>query len=188
MKVHQHLRSLLGITQQEMASLLKISRSQLALYETGRRSLPMHTTAIIAELIAHLPAQSNEKTLPLPDKAQLQKRQKLLDGLVRENEIQRMRTVRKIEAIQKKQAAQQKAVTGASIVNSLTAKRGETNPVHEFIAMKGRQKQEEDYSDVMMVLEIRLDVIAFERKQLELKVKDVGEALSKNKHKSSFKV
>lgn len=40
MKSHNNLRELLGIKQDDLALLLKVTRSQLAMYESGKRDLP----------------------------------------------------------------------------------------------------------------------------------------------------
>ena len=42
----------LGLKQQELAQLLQVSRSQLSLYELGKRSLPIHAMEKLTIMLA----------------------------------------------------------------------------------------------------------------------------------------
>jgi len=48
------VRDALGLTQQEMASMLKINRAQYSMYESCLRELPMGTSAQLNVLLQHL--------------------------------------------------------------------------------------------------------------------------------------
>ena len=63
MENKKSIRSLLGFKQEELALLLKVSRSQLSLYELGKRSLPLHAMEKLALLVSQLqnPAVENEQ-------------------------------------------------------------------------------------------------------------------------------
>ena len=43
----------LGLKQQELAQLLQVSRSQLSLYELGKRSLPLPAIEKLSTLLTH---------------------------------------------------------------------------------------------------------------------------------------
>jgi transcriptional regulator with XRE-family HTH domain len=45
------IREILGITQEKLAILIGVSRSQLSLYEIGKRSLPRNATINLAEIL-----------------------------------------------------------------------------------------------------------------------------------------
>ena len=51
MKITQLLRDQLGLSQETMAQYLKITLSQLAMYEIGKRDLPIGTSIKIAEIV-----------------------------------------------------------------------------------------------------------------------------------------
>ncbi len=60
MKNKQNLKSLLGISQEEIAVLLGITRSQWSMYELGKRNLPLHAKQELAQLLIYL--QKKETT------------------------------------------------------------------------------------------------------------------------------
>jgi len=53
MRTHNEIRKSLGLTQEQMAMLLGVSRSQLAYYELGRRDLPPKAWTVMRELVTH---------------------------------------------------------------------------------------------------------------------------------------
>ncbi len=57
------ISALLGFKQEELALILQVSRSQLSLYELGKRSLPLHAMEKLALLVSQLqnPAVENEQ-------------------------------------------------------------------------------------------------------------------------------
>jgi transcriptional regulator with XRE-family HTH domain len=54
MKHTTSIKSLLGFSQEEMAILLSITRSQWAMYETGKRDLPLGAKKQVASILLHL--------------------------------------------------------------------------------------------------------------------------------------
>lgn len=102
MKKRYNLRELLGLTQKELASVLKISRVQLAMYEIGKRDLPLSAMKLLAEMLQHMQTLENEasertanKELPISEEDQLKK-------LLKENEYQQSLIDRQVKAIEKK--------------------------------------------------------------------------------------
>lgn len=53
-----NIREQLGVTQEELALLLKVTRSQLSMYELGKRDLPIAAKKQLAELLLYVKEQS----------------------------------------------------------------------------------------------------------------------------------
>lgn len=54
MKEKQNLKSMLGLSQDEMASYLKVNRSQWSMYQAGQRDLPLEAKVKFIKLLEHL--------------------------------------------------------------------------------------------------------------------------------------
>ena len=54
MRKNKNIRDVLGITQEELAMLLGITRTQLAMYETKKRDIPLSAKQKLAELLTSL--------------------------------------------------------------------------------------------------------------------------------------
>ena len=102
MKTTNTLRNLLGITQYDMAQLLRVSRSQVAMFELGKRDLPLAAKILLGEMLTHLKnAKTESKALPQLDNQKAQKKAHL-DNLLKENEYHQLVIARKIQAAEKK--------------------------------------------------------------------------------------
>jgi transcriptional regulator with XRE-family HTH domain len=181
MKKEPYIRNLIGVTQEEMAALLHISRSQWALYELGLRGLPKGARPLFAELVAQIiPNEKEKKSLPLPTPLQLKQQQHKLEKLVGDIEYQQRAIAKKMAAVEKQQAAQQRATKGLDFLNSRRAKDVAPTPVHNQVAMKARVILEKDYAGMLMLHEIDLEVLAFKMKLVESKMREIGLRLEKD--------
>ncbi|MGH2667472.1 helix-turn-helix domain-containing protein [Flavobacterium sp.] len=54
MKLTTTIKNTIGLTQDEMAMLLGVTRSQWSMYEIGKRSLPLEATKQLAGILQHL--------------------------------------------------------------------------------------------------------------------------------------
>ena len=54
MKKKQNIRILLGMSQENLALILQVSRSQIAMYEIGKRSLPVDAMEKLAAMLSVL--------------------------------------------------------------------------------------------------------------------------------------
>lgn len=100
MKRNKSFRALLGITQEEAAMFLKVSRSQLSLYELNLRDIPadavikLHQAWQFADAVQKVP----EKDLPF-FKEQQKKRQEILEEEIAMNQLEQMKIQRKLNKI-----------------------------------------------------------------------------------------
>lgn len=54
MREKENLRDVLGITQEELAMMLRITRTQLAMYETNKRDIPLTSKEKLADILTTL--------------------------------------------------------------------------------------------------------------------------------------
>lgn len=100
-KIHP-IRESLGLTQEQAAVMLGVTRSHWSMYELGKRDLPLPAKERLAEILQFLQTLENkQKRTPQlkPDAAQLARQ-------IRENEYQRLILEKKLAAAEEKHAAQ----------------------------------------------------------------------------------
>ncbi|WP_396150990.1 helix-turn-helix domain-containing protein [Flavobacterium sp.] len=162
------IREQLGLKQEELALLLQVTRSQLSLYEIGKRKLPTHATEKLATLLSF--AKSESETENLEAKNEPTERG-LLHRLLVKNQHQQLLVDKKLQAMQKKEYA---AKASNKIVNHLKeqAKSKKEIKLYESLAYK---KQNEKNAEGLVLLQIKKEVLAFEekllKKSLEIAVK-----------------
>jgi transcriptional regulator with XRE-family HTH domain len=79
METKKSIRSLLGITQEEAAQLLGVTRSQFSLYELGKRDLPV---AAKLQLVAMWSYIDQQKAMPAAMAALQQEQQTKIEALL----------------------------------------------------------------------------------------------------------
>jgi transcriptional regulator with XRE-family HTH domain len=103
MKVTQLLRDQLGLSQEMMAWYLKITLSQLAMYETGKRDLPTGAMTKMAEILIFF--QQKEK-VSKEENELLEKEQAKVKEIIKHQTIelkyQQMKEQRLLDKIEKK--------------------------------------------------------------------------------------
>lgn len=111
MKKQQTIRELLGVTQQQMAMILKIHSSQWSMYESGKRDLPPAATIRLAEMLAYMHSAEAKGFNNVPQLAKQQNNtNQELEKVVKENQYQLLVVTKKIAAMQKKHDAATKAL------------------------------------------------------------------------------
>jgi len=102
MKNKASIKTLLGLSQNEMAMLLGITRSQWSMYELGQRDLPTEAMVLLAEMLKYVEeAKQSDRVLPEIQQQKAGKKEHL-ERLLRENEYQQLIMAKKITAMQKK--------------------------------------------------------------------------------------
>jgi transcriptional regulator with XRE-family HTH domain len=103
MKTTQFIREQLGLSQESLAIYLSIRLSQLAMYETGKRDLPVGTREKLADILLFL--NQNQKKFKQENELlnkQQSKVQSLIEKQLIELELKQIKGQRKLDAIQKK--------------------------------------------------------------------------------------
>ena len=156
----------LGLKQQELAQLLQVSRSQLSLYELGKRSLPVHAMEKLAVMLAL--AQKGKAKSKVKKNISV-KEQNILKKLLLKNSHQQLLVERKIKALEKKQNA---LATSKKLVAHLL--KDESNMKKSELAflktIETKNKDIENYAVLLLQLELKKEVLAFEEKLLQKKL------------------
>ncbi len=101
MKKLNSVRKNLGLSQFEMAQYLQINRSQLTMYEQGKRDLPTHALVKLAEMELFLVNDKAQPNTALPNEAeQLQKATAVLEEYQKKWEYQQIVLQKKFENLQ----------------------------------------------------------------------------------------
>ncbi len=162
----ENIRILLGISQENLAHILKVSRSQLAMYEIGKRNLPVHALEILSEMLVALKNNAsnnaNKNILNTLEKDFLQR-------LILKNEHQQHIVENKINALLKKQNALDSSkkivehlIKNISIKNELI--------ILESISAKTATKMSQTNSEKLLQLQVKKEVLIFEEKLLKEKI------------------
>lgn len=172
MKKENTLRSELALTQQDMALLLGVSRAHYAMYELGKRDLPLAAMQKIAAIISQTerPSTLSKNLLQKEKKQQQAQRLQQLQRLQRENEYQQLSVAKKIAAAAKKQPANGKRRLLADFLANTFGDNATENAKAKLVISKVSKiitaKEEEE----LLKLEIRKEVLEFEKSLLESKL------------------
>ncbi len=90
------------VSQEDMALLLHVNKSQWAMYEIGERDLPNDAKLKLAKLIELTTALQKEQQKTDQEILQEGKRNELLNKYINDNYIKQLSTLRKLETIQRK--------------------------------------------------------------------------------------
>lgn len=156
------IREQLGLKQEELAQLLQVTRSQLSLYEIGKRKLPLHATQKLASMLSFV--QNKSRAIEHKSKNN-QKELKILQQLLIKNQHQQLINEKKMLALQKKQKA---VVATEKVVEHLMEQaktKKEIKLIDQFALKKNR-----DNTDSIIQFEIKKEVLAFEEQAIKIRI------------------
>ena len=163
------IRTLLGISQENLAFLLQVSRSQIAMFELGKRSLPLPALEKLAMML-----QLSQKDAPKSEekKSDTIKEQKLLQKLLLKNSHQQLLVERKIKAFEKKQNALETSKKLISfLVNDEFNSMKSDFALLKSISSKTENSITKNSATKLLELQIKKEVLAFEEELLREKMK-----------------
>lgn len=171
MKRTNQIRNLLGVSQEDMAMLVRVSRSQWSMFELGKRDLPLTAMQLLAELLHHVQApELAAKSLPHDEKQQAQQQQ--LEHLLKENEYQQLLTTKKINFIERKQANKVRILHVVNFLAAHSTKKGDFEAnLLKAIANKATKALEVDGLAVLIKYQIKLEVLGFEWKAIDSRLR-----------------
>ena len=164
--------AILGISQENLANLLQVSRSQIAMYELGKRSLPVPAMEKLATMLTLLQDKSTKREVK---KNNAVEEQNLLKKLLLKNSHQQLLVERKIKALEKKQnaLATSKKLIAHLLKNESKMKKNEL-AVLKSIEVKLKKQEIEKYNTALLQLEIKKEVLVFEEKVLQKKLQSIN--------------
>jgi len=167
-KTKETFTRLLGLNQLDLAMLLGVNKSQLAMYETGKRSLPLHAMQLLAELTTQVIAPATKAKNKRPEAFRASP--EYIEYLIQENGYQRLITERKLAVAVKKEEQRLRLQELAQFLNSREAsKKGAAG--HEAITLKASKMGEAKFSDARFELEHKLRVLDYEKSLLDAEVR-----------------
>jgi transcriptional regulator with XRE-family HTH domain len=165
-----NFRTSLGLKQEELAQLLQVSRSQLSLYELGKRSLPLPALEKLAFML-----QLSQKNAPKSEKKKNNaiEEQKLLQKLILKNSHQQLLVEQKIKAFEKKQNAQEasKKIISFLVKDEFNGKKNDL-ALLKSISAKTENSITNNSATKLLELQIKKEVLAFESDLLREKMKE----------------
>ena len=171
MKNEQSIRSLLGLNQNDMALLLGVSRSHYAMFEIGKRSLPIKASDLLAEILAHMqkPATlkgNNESTFQIETEKKLH-----LQQLLTENEYQQALCIKKMSALNRKYQKQVNKIKLLEFLNSRQKEKGKTALLFNPGAHKTSNNNIDKYVTNLAKIELQQELLTLQKSVLETKLK-----------------
>jgi transcriptional regulator with XRE-family HTH domain len=168
MKESHPIRTLLGLTQEQIAMMLGISRAHWAMYELGKRDLPLQPKERLAEMLQFLKTlEGTEKQLRAKEnKAELEQAARML----LENEYQRLTLEKKLAAAEEKRSAQIRLSLLTDYLKTRAAKKIGTA---EFTLPSRRTADDNKPVNDALLVEYRhqMALLNYEKKLLESKLK-----------------
>lgn len=165
---HQNpLRSLLGLTQNELAELLQVGRPLLSLHELGRRGLPLQAQRLLADMLAHVQAASANRQSPLQDRELYQES---VRRQLRENEYQRLKAAREITATEQQIDKESRRASLSEFLAERGRQEGKgkakTSPRPRFVP----KHPANDTQTALIRLQLRQELLELEKNFLESKL------------------
>lgn len=166
MKNRKNIRLALGMNQQEMADMLNVHRSQISMYESGQRQLPLYALKMLGELEGHV-KQSKKDQSREAKAAMATLRKSQLQYLLSETILKHHALEKELEQLLKKQAATASRV----LLKDFQFK--DFKPDWPLVFPKKPNPKLQEKADAKLVrMEIQLELLAQERAFLEMKLKE----------------
>lgn len=168
MKEKQNIRTLLGISQENLALILQVSRSEIAMYEIGKRSLPLHAMEKLAEILSVLKKNTSKH---IPSDNYLNLEAQFLKSQLQKNKHKQLIVENKINTLIKKQNVFNSTI---EVTNYLLNKKSTVNK-NEIAILKSIQVRSinnvtQKNAIVLLKLELNKEVLEFEEKLLQQKL------------------
>lgn len=164
-----NIRELLGVSQEEMAALLKISRAQWSMFESGKRHLPFEAEKQFGEMAAYVKSAKEEAAKKKPEPVEPNEKaiKKLKDSLIK-NQHRQLITAKKMNRFRKKQANAETAMHLNKYFEN--NKEGQPEYIHNYIAdiiKRAKENAQISESAEMIELQVKLQVLQYEEKLLK---------------------
>lgn len=162
MKSKTSYTALLGVTQLELAMLLGVSRPLVALFESGKKSLPATAMMLLAQMLEKV--QTAEKATQVATQDQSEAKTQLhLDKLLADNAFKQLLVARKIEALQKKIAAGWRR---AQLIDFLDAQRLDGQDKRGLLTQKNQKPAKVGNATQLADLQMQQELLAYEAQLL----------------------
>ncbi len=157
----------LGLKQEELAVLLNISKGQLAMFETGKRDLPIAAMQKLASMLQFVQEESLKSGSAEVLKSQTEQKKKVLEHLLRENQYKQKLLEKKLEIAEKKFQSNCTAMQLMRFLEIDASKKGDSpNGLIKGIEARAVKELEQNSWEVVVKLQIQKEVLLMEEKML----------------------
>lgn len=158
---------LLGLKQEELAMLLKVSKGQLAMYETGKRELPVSALLSLVPMFQFLKEERLKSCSAEILKLQAEQQKKVLEHLLRENKYFQTEVSKKLKMAERKYQANMSAIHLMQYLENEATKKGVTpDALLELIEGRAESDLRKNNWEVVVKLQIQKEVLLAEEKIL----------------------
>lgn len=168
-KKEQTARALLGVTQEEMAALLKISPGQWSMYESGKRKLPAKAELELNEMLLHAASAKTTTAKRQPvTKGLSEESKKSLQSMLHTNQNRQRLASEKIARLLKKDSMAKAAIEMQDYFKE--PKKDQPGYLSGYVSMIGQRANAESQirdASELTVLEIKLKVLLYEETLLK---------------------
>jgi transcriptional regulator with XRE-family HTH domain len=126
MQKRKTVSKLLGLKQEELAMLLKVNKSQLGMFETGKRELPTAALLLLAPMLQFLKEERLKSGSAEILKSQEEQKKKVWEHLLKENKYFQTEVSKKLEMAERKYQANMSAIQLMQYLQNEATKKGET--------------------------------------------------------------
>jgi transcriptional regulator with XRE-family HTH domain len=169
MKKIEKISDQFGLTQNDLALLLRVSRSQLSMYEIGQRDLPVAAKEQLVEMLTFIqknPLQLTTSNAVLKEREE--QRKKVLQDLIIVNKHQQLMLDKKINALERKQHAILKSMQLVAFLEMQSTDKGlQDNPVAKLFKMKATSGVAKSGLITLTKLQLKKEVLQAEQQLLE---------------------
>jgi len=167
MKKQENIRDLFGLTQIEMAMLLKISRAQYSMYESGKRSLPLQANVLLSKMLEYLKIAETDEHKKLPHVIPQENKMKTeMEALLKENQYQLLIVSRNAADVERKYSAHVKALQLVNYLEPLL----KTGEVPNFLGViEITAKKGVGHNGLPKLAKLRIKLAVLQQEELILK-------------------
>lgn len=172
MKKKNIFKESLLVSQEDMALLLQVNKSQWAMFEIGERDLPDDAKLKLAKLLAITTALPKEKEKMDQEILQEEKRNNLANKYIKDNYIKQLSTLRKLKTIQRKYHEALRTLHFVGLLQNDNEISTKHQTVLQAISNKAQKTMERHGLHVQLGYEIKLESLEYEAKLLKKRLKE----------------
>lgn len=170
MKKIEKIRNQFGLTQNDLALLLRVTRSQLSMYELGKRDLPIAAKEQLAQMLGYIQKNpfrviTNKALL----KEQEEQKRKVIHDLMVVNKHQQLMLDKKIDVLERKQQDNLKSLHLVAFLEKQSANKS-VDYIHiaQLFEMKATSEIVKRGLTTLTKLQLKKEVLQAEEQLLEI--------------------
>ena len=177
MKNKNNIRALTGMSQENLALLLQVSRSQIAMFESGKRNLPIQAMEKLALLLT---LSQKESTTTETKKTTRTQEQEFLQNCIVKNNHQQLLVARKITSFIKKQ----ERIAVLEKMSRLIMQEEKNLKNYDLSLLKYRATKNQtqpNFNTQLVALQLKKKVLEYEEQLIKEQLKETNSPLTKDK-------